>query len=75
MPDADWGEIVTAVVELNDGMQATAEEILALCRSRLGRIKIPKRLEFVASLPRSANGKVLKRDLRETYWRGRSRLV
>jgi len=74
-PDADWGEIVTAVVELNDGMQATAEEILALCRSRLGRIKIPKRLEFVASLPRSANGKVLKRDLRETYWRGRSRLV
>jgi len=74
-PDADWGEIVTAVVELNAGAQATAEEILELCRSQLGRIKVPKRLDFIASLPRSANGKVLKRDLRETYWRGQSRQV
>ncbi|MCC7122139.1 MAG: AMP-binding protein [Gammaproteobacteria bacterium] len=74
-PDADWGEVVTAVVELNGGMQATAEEILALCRSRLGRIKVPKRLDFIASLPRSANGKVLKRELRETYWQGQSRRV
>ena len=74
-PDPDWGEVVTAVVELNAGMEATATEILDLCRSELGRIKIPKRLDFIASLPRSANGKVLKRDLRETYWQGQARKV
>lgn len=74
-PDPDWGEVVTAVVELNAGMEATSTEILDLCRSVLGRIKIPKRLDFVSSLPRSANGKVLKRDLRETYWQDQARKV
>jgi len=74
-PDADWGEVVTAVVELNVGMQATADELLDLCRSRLSRIKVPKRLDFIESLPRSTNGKVLKRDLRATYWQNQDRLV
>lgn len=64
--DADWGEIVTAVVELKSGMAADEAEIIALCKSRLGPVKSPKRVLFWQTLPRSAVGKVLKKDIRAT---------
>ena len=70
VPDATWGEAVKAVVELNAGQSATAEELIALCKERLGSVKAPKSIDFVASLPRSPVGKVLKKDLRAQYWQG-----
>ena len=46
-----------------------------MCKARLGSVSAPKRVEFVAALPRSANGKVLKAAVREPYWAGRARQV
>lgn len=75
VPDQEWGESVKAVVELNAGQSVTAEEIIALCKSKLGSVMAPKTVDFMASLPRSAVGKVLKKDLRELYWQNQGRRV
>jgi len=75
VPDAHWGEAVTAVVELNAGQQVDADELIALCKERLGSVKAPKSVEFVASLPRSPVGKVLKKELRAKYWQNETRKV
>jgi acyl-CoA synthetase (AMP-forming)/AMP-acid ligase II len=75
IPDEEWGELVTAVVELNPGAKLSADEIMTLCKTRLGSVKTPKRVDFVPELPRSPNGKVLKRDLRERYWAGSGRQI
>lgn len=74
LPDEKWGERVTAVVELKPGAEVDAAELIALCRERIGSVKAPKEVMF-RQLPRSAVGKVLKRDLREEYWAGRARRV
>jgi len=75
VPDDKWGEAVKAVVELNAGHTVTAEELIALCKDKLGSVKAPKSVDFVAALPRSAAGKVLKKDLRKAYWAGRERII
>ena len=75
VPDDKWGEAVKAVVELNAGHSATAEELIALCKEKLGSVKAPKTVDFIAALPRSAAGKVLKKDLRQTYWAGQERRI
>ena len=62
--DDKWGEAVQAVVERKPGGSVTADELATLCRERLGSVKTPKSFRFVDSLPRSAVGKVLKKDLR-----------
>src|SRR5690606_36296202 len=74
-PDPKWGEAVTAVVQLKEGHSADAEELLSLCRSRLGSIKTPKSVLFWPELPRSPVGKVLNRDIRETLWAGQKRRI
>ena len=75
VPDEKWGEAVKAVVELNAGQRATAEELIALCKDKLGSVKAPKSVDFVAALPRSPVGKVLKKDLRARYWEGIERRI
>ncbi len=75
VPDDKWGEAVKAVVEIKPGASATTDELLALCRERLGGVKTPKSIDFIESLPRSAVGKVLKRELRDAYWKDSWRSV
>ena len=75
VPDEKWGEAVKAVVELNPGHIVTAETIIALCKERLGSVMAPKSVDFVETLPRSPVGKVLKKDLRERYWKDQGRRV
>ena len=75
VPDAKWGEAVKAVVELNPGQTATAEELIALCKERLGSVMAPKSVDFVAALPRSPAGKVLKKDLRAVHWQGHDKKI
>ena len=65
VPDERWGEAVCAVVVLRPNASATADELTALCRSRLAKYKTPRYVVFVNALPRNAAGKVLKRQLRE----------
>lgn len=74
-PDDDWGERVTAVVELKPNRSVTAEELRALCREALGPIRTPKEFVFVDRLPRSVNGKVLKKDVRATFWATTGRTI
>jgi len=58
------GEAVRAAIVLAPGAAATAEDIVAFCRSRLAVYKAPAAVEFVPELPKSATGKILKRLLR-----------
>ena len=75
VPDPKWGEAVKAVVELNAGAQVGADEIIALCKAQLGSVMAPKTVDFVERLPRSSVGKVLKKDLREAYWRNHTKKI
>jgi acyl-CoA synthetase (AMP-forming)/AMP-acid ligase II len=52
-----------------------ADELIALCKDRLGSVKAPKSVEFVDALPRSPVGKVLKKDLRAKYWQDIDRRI
>lgn len=65
MPHAHWVEAVTAVVVLKPGQQADEGEILAFCKDHLAGYKVPKRVIIAPQLPMTANGKILKRTLRE----------
>jgi len=64
MPDATFGEAVAAFVELRPGKTATESEIIEHCRELIASYKKPKRV-FFETLPRNAQGKVLKHELRE----------
>lgn len=75
VPHEEWGELVTAVIELKPGATASAEEIIAWGRERLSGVKAPKAVEFTRELPRSPVGKVLRRKVREPYWVGRERTI
>ncbi|HEY0939839.1 MAG TPA: AMP-binding protein [Steroidobacter sp.] len=75
VPDPKWGEAVRAVLQLKPGRQVTAEEIIALCKERLGSVKAPKAVEVWPHLPRSVVGKVLKSEIRKRFWEGHWRQV
>ncbi|MEY3658809.1 MAG: hypothetical protein RL425_1570 [Pseudomonadota bacterium] len=64
LPDSDWGEAVTVVVELKPGAAVSAQELLDYCRPQLGGVKTPKHVAFWPELPRSPVGKVLRKEIR-----------
>jgi len=70
LPDKELGEAVKAVIVLRPGEKADAEEIIAICRKYLPDLAVPKSVDFVVSLPKSAVGKVLKYALRDKYTKG-----
>ena len=65
--DPDWGQEPRAIVVFKKGEMATEEQVIEYCRSRLTGFKRPRSVIFVDSLPRNQLGKVLKKELRETY--------
>jgi len=73
IPDSYWVERVHAVVVLRRGASTTAEELIAFCKETLAGYKAPKSAEFVDALPKNPAGKILKRELREKYWKGLQR--
>lgn len=75
IPDEEWGEAVHAVVSTYDGEPVDVEEVQAFCREHLAGFKVPRSLELMAEIPRSASGKIQKRQLREPHWAGRSSRV
>ena len=75
VPDDKWGETVKAVVVLREGQSADPESIIKFSRERIAAYKCPKSIAFIDALPRNATGKVLRKDLRAPYWKGRSRSV
>jgi long-chain acyl-CoA synthetase len=75
IPDDEFGEQVKAFIELRPGARASADEIVEHAKLHLASYKRPKSVEIVAELPRNTMGKLLKRELREPYWKGRERRV
>ena len=78
VPDADLGEAIKGVVQLNAGYdptQALAGEIIGYCRARLSLHKCPRSVDFILQLPRNDAGKLVKRILREQYWKDEGRLI
>jgi len=67
LPDPDLGEAVTAVVVAHPGSVLSEDDMLATLKSEIAGFKVPKRIYFVAELPRNAMGKVQKNVLREQY--------
>jgi fatty-acyl-CoA synthase len=67
VPHPRWQEVGRAVVVLKEGRTLTEQQVIEFCQGKLARFKIPKSVVFVGALPRTAAGKVLKRELRETY--------
>lgn len=75
IPDEKWGEAVKAVIQLKPGNECGEDALIELCKQELGSVKAPKSVDFIDDLPRSPAGKVLKTDLRKTYWSGQERAV
>jgi len=69
IPHEKWGETILAVVVLHDGQTATPEEITTFCRGKIAGYKVPKNVVFIKDeeMPRTGNGKILHRVLREKY--------
>ena len=63
-PDATWGEVPCAFLELRDGAAATEQEVIDFCRQHMARFKVPKRVIF-GSLPKTSTGKIQKFVLRD----------
>ncbi|MES2186859.1 MAG: long-chain fatty acid--CoA ligase [Pseudomonadota bacterium] len=75
VPDATWGEAIKAVVVLREGHAAQADELIAHCREFLADFKKPRSVDFVAELPKNANGKLSRKDVKARYWSGQVRGV
>jgi len=67
VPDETWGSAVRAVVQLQEGQRATAEEIIEFCKDQMAGYKRPKSVVFAESLPVSPVGKVLRAKVRELF--------
>ncbi|MAG66950.1 MAG: AMP-dependent synthetase, partial [Pseudomonadales bacterium] len=75
VPDDQWGEAVKAVVVLKPGKQLDAEAIIAYCGEHLAGFKKPRSVDFVDELPKNPNGKVVRRLVRDAYWKNADRKI
>ncbi|MBL0923622.1 MAG: acyl--CoA ligase [Sphingomonadaceae bacterium] len=65
-PHHEWGESLHAFIVSQNGKPGDADAIIAGCRDRLAGYKVPRKISFIAELPRNAGGKILKTTLRES---------
>ena len=75
VPDAKWGEAVTAMVQLKPGQQVDPHLLIDMVRDKKGKVQAPKLVQFVAEMPRTAVGKIDKKALRAPFWAGQGRNV
>jgi len=78
VPDPEWGEQVKAIVEPVAGVDPDdelARELIAFCATRLAKYKCPRSVDFRDELPRTDQGKLYKRHLRDEYWATEDRKV
>jgi long-chain acyl-CoA synthetase len=65
IPDEEYGEEIKACVVLEDGKQVSEGELMAWTKENIAAYKYPRVIEFLAALPQSATGKILKKELRK----------
>lgn len=76
VPDDKWGERVHAIIRLRHGQEITADAVIAHCKTQIATYKCPRSVEFrEAALPMSAQGKILKTELRQPYWQDAKRSI
>jgi bile acid-coenzyme A ligase len=63
LTDAEWGRRVHAIVQLDDGATATADELTAYASERIARYKVPKSVEFIDKIPRTEATKLNRASL------------
>jgi acyl-CoA synthetase (AMP-forming)/AMP-acid ligase II len=68
VPDEKWQEAVKVAVVLKQGSRVSEGEIIEFCKGRLAGYKKPQSVDFVEFLPKNAQGKILRRELRAPYW-------
>ena len=73
IPHDKWGEVGRAYVVLKEGANLDEGAIIEHCDTQLAGFKVPRSIEFRDELPHNGAGKILKRALREPFWRGRDR--
>ncbi|WP_188830399.1 long-chain-fatty-acid--CoA ligase [Nocardia camponoti] len=73
IPDERWGEAVHAFIVVRPGQTVTGRELSLYLRDKVAAFKRPQRFDVIASLPRNASGKILRRELRRKFWEGRER--
>jgi long-chain acyl-CoA synthetase len=74
IPSKKWGEQVHAVVVKKSGVNLSADELMAFCKTLIAGYKCPRSIEIRETpLPLSGAGKILKRELRRPFWEGRER--
>lgn len=74
-PDAKWGEAVQAVIVLKPGQKLTEEEVIGHCKKALAGYKCPKAVAFWDELPKTVVGKIVKKDIKKSFWEGKDRMV
>ena len=75
IPSEEWGESVHAVVVPRPGATLAVDDVVAFARDHLAGYKVPRSVALIDELPRTGSGKVLKRNLREPFWAGRTSRV
>ena len=76
VPDARWGEAVTAIVVPRPGAAEKSDELIEFCRGKIANYKVPKSVVFRAEpLPKTGPGKIAKRVLREPFWKSTGRRI
>jgi fatty-acyl-CoA synthase len=75
VPSDQWGEEIKAIVVLKPDAKASADDIIEFCRGKLAGFKRPRSVDFAQALPKNPSGKVLKRELREPFWKDKGRRV
>ena len=75
IPSEKWGEEVKAIIVKKPGTNPDPEHIIAFAKERIAAYKCPKSVDFIEALPRNPSGKILRKDLREPYWKDTERRV
>ena len=72
IPSDDWGELVHVVVVKREGSDLDEDGVKGFAREHLASYKIPRSISWLDELPKTGSGKILKRELRQPYWAGRT---
>jgi acyl-CoA synthetase (AMP-forming)/AMP-acid ligase II len=75
VPHDKWGEAVKALVVFKHGEWLSESMIIAHCKAKLGGVKSPKSVEFVAEIPKTPAGKFDRKAMRKLYWASADREV